>query len=109
MKGFASEDASAEAVVRETVAVSRELGVSAAQVALAWLRTRPAKVIPIVGASKLSQFEDNLRSLNVVLSPEQRERLDRVSAVSPGFPNEFYTHDSVKAILYGGLRDRIHA
>jgi aryl-alcohol dehydrogenase-like predicted oxidoreductase len=109
MKGFASEDASAEAVVRETVAVARELGVSAAQVALAWLRTRPAKVIPIVGASKLSQFEDNLRSLSVVLAPEQRERLDRVSAVSPGFPNEFYTHDSVKAILYGGLRDRIHA
>ena len=109
MKGFGGSLAGTDAVVRETIAVARELGVSAAQVALAWLRTRPAKVIPIVGATKLAQFEDNLRSINVVLSPEQRERLDRVSAVSLGFPHEFYQHDSVKAILYGGLRDRIRA
>ena len=109
MKGFGTADPSTEAVVRETVAVARELGVSAAQVALAWLRTRQPAVIPIVGARKLTQFEDNLLSLNVVLSPEQRERLDRVSAVPLGFPNEFYSLDSVKAILYGGMRDRIRA
>lgn len=109
MKAFGNEDAGGDAVVRETVAVSNELGVPAAQVALAWLRSRPGKVIPIVGATKLTQFEDNLRSLNVVLSPEQRERLDRVSAVPLGFPHDFYDHEGPKAILYGGMRDRIHA
>ncbi|MDB5042243.1 MAG: putative oxidoreductase, aryl-alcohol dehydrogenase like protein [Candidatus Eremiobacteraeota bacterium] len=107
--GFGDEDPAADAVVRETVAVASELGVSGAQVALAWLRTRPAAVIPIVGARKLTQFEDNLRSLTVVLSSEQRERLDRVSAVSLGFPYHYYKRDSVRAMLFGGMRERIHA
>jgi aryl-alcohol dehydrogenase-like predicted oxidoreductase len=105
--GFRADDPTTDAVVRETVAVANELGVSAAQVALAWLRTRPAAVIPIVGARKLTQFEDNLRSLDIVLSSEQRERLDRVSAVPLGFPQKYYKNDSVQAMLYGGLRDRI--
>jgi aryl-alcohol dehydrogenase-like predicted oxidoreductase len=109
MTGFGFDAAAGDAVVRETVAVAEELGVSAAQVALAWLRTRPAAVIPIVGASKLTQFEDNLRSLNVMLSPDQRERLDRVSAVPLGFPHDYYTLDAVRAMVYGGMQDRIHA
>jgi len=109
MKGFGVDVSGTDAVVRETVAVANELGVSAAQVALAWLRSRPAAVIPIVGASKLTQFEDNLRSLGVVLTSEQQERLDRVSAVPLGFPHEFYKLDSVRAMIYGGMRDLIHA
>ena len=110
MKGFGSdEQATTEAVVRETVAVAKEHGVSAAQIALAWLRTRSADVIPIVGASKLTQFEDNLRSLDVTLTPEQIQRLDRVSAIPLGFPHDFYTLEPVKGMIYGGTRDRIRA
>jgi hypothetical protein len=85
MKGFATVDPASDAVVREVAIIAKEQG---------RLRTRQAAVIPIIGASKLAQFEDNLRSLNVTLSSEQCERLDKVSAVPPGFP-------------YGGLRDRI--
>lgn len=109
MQGFGGGVGASETVVRETLAVANELGVSAAQVALAWLRTRPAAVIPIVGARKLAQFEDNLRSLNVVLSPEQLERLDRVSAIPLGFPHDFYANASVQAILHSGMRERILA
>jgi aryl-alcohol dehydrogenase-like predicted oxidoreductase len=107
--GVSAEDPAADAVVRETVAVANELGVSPAQVALAWLRTRSAPVIPIIGARKLTQFEDNLRSLNVALSSEQRERLDRVSAVPMGFPHHYYKEDAVRATIYGGMQDRIRA
>jgi aryl-alcohol dehydrogenase-like predicted oxidoreductase len=111
MKGYgmSADDPVADPVVRETVAVANELGVSAAQVALAWLRMRSAAVIPIVGARKLTQLEDNLRSLNVVLLSEQRERLDRVSAVPMGFPHDYYKSQGVRAIVYGGMRERIHA
>jgi len=109
MKGFATVDPASDAVVREVAVVAKEQGVSPAQIALAWLRTRSAAVIPIIGASKLAQFEDNLRSLNVTLSPEHRDRLDKVSAVPLGFPYDFYTRDSVRAIIYGGLGDRIKA
>jgi aryl-alcohol dehydrogenase-like predicted oxidoreductase len=109
MKGFGAVEESTHATVREIVAVGAELGVSAAQVALAWLRYRPVPVIPIIGARKLSQVEDNIRSLEVTLSPAQIERLEKVTAVSMGFPHDFMALDPVRAILYGGMRDRINA
>ncbi len=109
MKGFGAVEESAHSTVREIVAVGKELGVSAAQVALAWLRYRPVPVIPIIGARKLTQIEDNIRSLEVKLSPELLERLDKASAVSLGFPHDFMALDPVKAIVFGGMRDRIAA
>jgi hypothetical protein len=54
-------------------------------------------------------LEDNIRSLEVNLSPEQLQRLDKASAISLGFPHDFLTLDPVKAIVFGGLRDRIKA
>jgi aryl-alcohol dehydrogenase-like predicted oxidoreductase len=109
MKGFGSGEESVDDTVREVVAVGRELGVSAAQVALAWLRCRPVPVIPIIGARKLAQIEDNIRSVDVQLSPEQLERLDKATAVSLGFPHNFFALEPVRAIIFGGLRDRIKA
>jgi len=108
-KAFGLEVGSTHATVREIVAVGKELGVSAAQVALAWLRYRPVPVIPIIGARKLAQIEDNIRSLEVTLSPEHLQRLDKASAVSLGFPHDFMALDPVKAVVFGGLRDRIKA
>lgn len=107
MKGFAGSQDNALDTIRAVVAVGKELGVSAAQVALAWLRTRSVPTIPIVGARKLTQLEDNLASVDLVLSPEQLARLDQASAVSLGFPHDFLALEPVKAILFGGLRDRI--
>jgi aryl-alcohol dehydrogenase-like predicted oxidoreductase len=109
MKGFGGIDDSAHATVREIVAIGKELGVSAAQVALAWLRYRALPVIPIIGARKLTQIEDNIRSVDVKLSSEQLQRLDKASAVSLGFPHDFMALDPVKAIVFGGMRDRIAA
>ena len=108
-KAFGLEVGSTHATVREIVAVGKELGVSAAQVALAWLRYRPVPVIPIIGARKLAQVEDNIRSLEVTLSPQQLQRLDKASAVSLGFPHDFMALEPVKAVVFGGLRDRIKA
>ncbi len=42
-----------------------------AQVALAWPRHQTVPVIPIIGARKVSQLQDNLASLDLVLSAEQ--------------------------------------
>ena len=109
MKGFGSGDDAVHAVVRQVAAVGKELGVSAAAVALAWLRTRPVPVIPIVGARRLSQFTDNLASVTVTLSADQLARLDRATAVPMGFPHDFLAMEPVKAIVFGGFRDRIKA
>jgi aryl-alcohol dehydrogenase-like predicted oxidoreductase len=109
MKGFGSIEKTNEATIREVISVAKEMEVSPAQVALAWLRNRPASVIPIIGARKLTQLEDNLQSLNLLFSDEQLRRLDKASAVSLGFPHDFYTLESVRSILSGGLSDRIKA
>src|ERR1700738_357483 len=63
-------------IVAAVKTVSDATGRSMAQVALAWLRYRPVPVIPIIGARKLSQFEDNLASLDLTLSPDQLKTLD---------------------------------
>jgi aryl-alcohol dehydrogenase-like predicted oxidoreductase len=107
MKTFGSLDDSSHRIARETIAVAQELGVSAAQVALAWLLARPVPVIPIIGARKLSQLKDNLASLDVQFSPEQLARLDQTSAVPMGFPHDFLALPSVRAITSGNLADRI--
>src|SRR6202790_417620 len=48
--------------------VSQQVGRSPAQVALAWLRYRDIPVIPIVGARRVSQLEDNLASTELELT-----------------------------------------
>jgi aryl-alcohol dehydrogenase-like predicted oxidoreductase len=107
MQGFGGIDEASHRVVREALTIAEELGVSAAQVALAWLRTRQVPVIPIIGASKLAQLQDNLASLEVSFSAAQLARLDEASAISMGFPHDFLALPSVRAITSGGLADRI--
>src|SRR5581483_7938570 len=76
-----------QAIVEEVVAVAQELGATAAQVALAWLR--PRRVLPIVGARTAEQLRENLGCLEVALSDEQTRRLDAASASSLGYPHDF--------------------
>ena len=89
--------------------VSQQVGHSPAQVALAWLRYRSIPVIPIIGARRISQLQDNLASLELELTTHQISTLDEASAIELGFPHEFYENEMVKTIAYGGLRDKILA
>ena len=109
MKKFGPNVERTDAVVREVMKVSEELGRSPAQVALAWLNHRPIPIIPIVGARKLAQFQDNLASLEVKLDPAQVARLDAASKVVLGFPHDFYKNEMVEGLVYGGLKGQIDA
>jgi aryl-alcohol dehydrogenase-like predicted oxidoreductase len=109
MQQFMKADTRKEAVAREVVAVARESGHSPAQVALAWLRQRPAPVIPIIGARKLAQVQDNLASARVTLAPALLERLNAVSRIELGFPHDFFGTDLVRSLSSGGMRDQIDA
>lgn len=67
------------AVVEELVSVAQGRGVSAAQVALAWLLGRPAVSSVVIGARNEEQLADNLASAELALSSEELSRLDKVS------------------------------
>src|ERR1700674_1894050 len=86
MQEFLPEQQRTERVVAAVKAVAEQTGRSMAQVALAWLRYRPVPVIPIIGARKVSQLQDNLASLELDLSAEQVKSFDEASSIEAGFP-----------------------
>jgi len=67
-------------VVDVLVEIAEARGVSAAQVALAWLLGRPGVASVIVGARTDEQLVDNLEAADLELSEEERRRLDEASA-----------------------------
>src|SRR5262249_31641918 len=107
MKDFRPEQQRADRVVAAVKQVSDEIGRSMPQVALAWLRYRAVPVIPILGARKLSQLQDNLASFELALSPDQVKILDDASRIDLGFPQELYAKELPRALRYGGMRDQI--
>jgi diketogulonate reductase-like aldo/keto reductase len=71
------------------------------------LRYQTVPVIPIIGARKVSQLQDNLASLDLELSTEQLKSLDGTSRIELGFPQSMYDKEMVRAIRYGGTWDRL--
>ncbi len=56
--------------------VAQRRGVSPAQIALAWLLSKPAVAAPIIGATKLQHLDDALAALDVELSAEEIGQLE---------------------------------
>lgn len=61
-------------------------GASVAQLALAWLLHQPAVTSVIIGANKMDQLNDNLKSVDVTFTPEELQQLDEVSKLPPEYP-----------------------
>jgi aryl-alcohol dehydrogenase-like predicted oxidoreductase len=94
--------------IAETVTkVASEAGHTPSQVALAWLRAQPGIQIPIIGARKIEQLRDNMACLSVQLSNEQLQRLDEVSRVTLGFPNDFLANPEMIGRFHGGTFEQI--
>lgn len=96
-------------IAQEVSKIAKEIGSSAAQVALNWLRQQNImstagknKIIPIIGARKETQIKDNLSCLEFELTSEQMQRLNEVSKIELGFPHDFLNSEMIKDIIYGG-------
>jgi aryl-alcohol dehydrogenase-like predicted oxidoreductase len=76
------------------VEVADAHGVSAAQVALAWLLTRPSVATVIVGARTEEQLADNLQAVDLTLGDEELTRLEAVSRPDLLYP---YWHQMMSA------------
>jgi len=109
LKDFRPEQQRADPIVAAVKQVSDQVGRSMAQVALAWLRYRAVPVIPILGARKLTQLQDNLASFDLALTPEQINSLHAASRIDLGFPQELYGKEFPRALRYGGMRDQLVA
>jgi len=109
MKDFLPEQQRADRVVAAVKTVADQVDRSLAQVSLAWLRSQPVPVIPIIGARKLSQLQDNLASFELMLTAEQIKTLDEASNIDLGFPYDMYAKELPRTFMYGGMADRILA
>ena len=84
------------AIAREVLAVAKETGRTASQVALNWLLQKPGVTSPILGARTIEQLEDNLGAGEFMLGPEHMQRLDEISAVDLPFPHSFIAREGVQ-------------
>ncbi len=90
------------AIIEALVKVGEARGVSAAQVALAWLSGRPGVASLIVGARTEEQLKDNLASVSLTLSDAERKSLDAVSLLPQPYP---YWHQNNTAVERLGAAD----
>ncbi|WP_027134933.1 aldo/keto reductase [Geminicoccus roseus] len=81
-------------IVDVLVSIAKERDVPAAQVALAWLLGRPGVASLVIGARTDEQLAANLAAADLSLAPEERARLDEVSAPPLLYP---YWHQAKTA------------
>jgi 1-deoxyxylulose-5-phosphate synthase len=70
-------------IVDRTNEIARERGVPPAQIALAWLLSKPAVTSPIVGATRPGHLEDAIEAVSLKLSGEEVARLEDVYQPHP--------------------------
>lgn len=76
--------------------IAQEKGCTLAQLAVAWVAQQPGITSAIIGPRTMEQLEDNLGAADVVLTDEDRKRIDEVlppgRMVSPFYEAEFGPH-----------------
>ena len=70
-------------------AIGKEHNATPAQVALAWVLTKPFVASILLGANKFAQLEDNLGAMNVELRADEVAKLDEFTHPTPIYPNYF--------------------
>jgi aryl-alcohol dehydrogenase-like predicted oxidoreductase len=66
------------ALVERLRELAQELGVSVAQLAIAWVAAQGADIVPLVGARRRDRLQEALGSLDLVLRPEDLARLETI-------------------------------
>jgi aryl-alcohol dehydrogenase (NADP+) len=70
-------------IVDRVVETAKQRGVSPAQIALAWILSKPGVTAPIIGASKMYQLEEATAALSIQLSKEEVDYLEELYQPHP--------------------------
>ena len=73
---YAKTEAADRAIVESVGKVAAARGIPMAQVALAWMLSKPAITSPIIGATKMQHLDDAIAAVGVKLSPEEIAKLE---------------------------------
>jgi voltage-dependent potassium channel beta subunit len=77
--------------VRKLTELSKEIGISMVHLSIAWCLKNPNVSTVILGASRLSQLEDNLKAADAVekLTPDVLQKIEEIVANKPADPQRF--------------------
>ncbi|HAL83584.1 MAG TPA: aldo/keto reductase, partial [Mucilaginibacter sp.] len=79
--------------------IGKEHKVSVAEIALAWVRHQKGITSTIIGAKKVDQLNDNIKSTEVQLSVDDLKKIDEVSALPPEYPGWMLERQSADRVL----------
>jgi aryl-alcohol dehydrogenase-like predicted oxidoreductase len=90
---FTPENLNANQVLVELIKkIGEEKGATSAQIALAWLLAQKPWIVPIPGTTKLNRLEENLRSVDIKLTPEElhhiNSALSKITIMGDRYPEE---------------------
>jgi aryl-alcohol dehydrogenase-like predicted oxidoreductase len=71
-----AQEASDRKIIEAVSAIAQSRGVSRAQIALAWLHSKPVVSAPIVGATKATHLADAIASVDIALAGDEIDRLE---------------------------------
>jgi len=75
--------------------IGKQHDVSAAQIALAWVRLQKGITSTIIGAKTVEQLNDNIKSINIQLSADELKTIDEISALPKEYPGWMVERQSV--------------
>jgi aryl-alcohol dehydrogenase-like predicted oxidoreductase len=87
--------------------VATETGRTPSQIATNWVRQKPYRMIPIIGARSEKQMKDNLASLEFELTEKQINCLNEASPIDLGFPHSFLASEHVRGLIFGKTFEQI--
>ncbi|MDX6497954.1 MAG: hypothetical protein QOG23_1214 [Blastocatellia bacterium] len=90
-------------ILDELLTVADEISKSPAQVALNWVATQPGITSTIIGATKMAQLDDNLKSIEFEIPSNLRKQLDDLSALEPAHPYKIFNPE-MQGMISGGTR-----
>jgi aryl-alcohol dehydrogenase-like predicted oxidoreductase len=88
------------ALVDELERIAKTRDTSVARISLAWLRAQPGVTSTIIGARRIAQLDDNLKSLDVTLTAAELQQLSELTKPKLGFPQSMQPF--FPSILNGG-------
>ena len=73
-------------IIEALIEVGQRHGCSPARVCLAWLKERPGITSVITAGRTVEQLQDNLQAVELVLTAEDQQQIERVTRIAPQYP-----------------------
>ena len=96
-------------IAREVDTIADELDVPSSHVAISWVLGQKGVFTPILGATKVDQMKENLNAVDLKLSKEVNERIDKLARDKLGFNLGFAKGwlMGARQYIYGDTYDKI--